>query len=408
MWLLRELVACVAICSRARLPKAAEVFEVCEGCVDRAEDDGESLGLRGAPGVGERLEPVDRTITASALPEEIGSVISIAPVTARPGVWLLLDSEGTIVRWDTQSGLASPQATSSVPDESSRKPWMQHKAGARLESSADGRFAAVVNDFGRHGAIIDLTTAKTTMLLDGGGYHDETVPFSVAFAEHRGRTVVIHRTAWNRLDVSDPATGELLTDRTVGPMERGGARPEHHLDYFHGALLVSPGQRRIADDGWVWSPVGIPTVWSLDRWLGGDVWESEDGPSRCRLTQRLYRWNNPWCWLDGDHIVIGGIGDDDEEMLDGVEIYRVDTGARAGMFVGPRGQLFAGPRRLYSTSPDGLEVWDPDTGQRTATIPGFVPTHHHAGSGELAVLEDRVLRRWRLHGGATSMHRVLT
>ncbi|WP_194905486.1 hypothetical protein [Catenulispora rubra] len=374
---------------------AAEVFEVCEGCVSRAEEDGEFLGWRGEPGIGERPEPVDPTIATSVLPDELGSVMDIAPVATQPGVWLVLDREGAIVRWDTQSGLTSPQAVSEVPDESAREPWMNHRAGTRLHSSADGRFAAVVNDFGRHGSVIDLTTAKTTMVLDGGGYHEETVPFSVAFAEHRGRTVVIHRTAWNRLDVSDPATGELLTARVTSTSERDGLPPEHHLDYFHGAISVSPNQRRIADDGWVWSPVGVPVVWSLERWLGADVWESEDGPSRCRLTQRWYRWNNPWCWLDDDYIVIGGIGDDDEAMLDGVEIYQAETGTRTGMFAGPQGQLFADARRLYSASPGGLEVWDPDTGQRTATIAGFVPTHHHVGSGELAVLDDRTLRRWR-------------
>jgi len=374
---------------------AAEVFEVCEGCVRRVEEDCEFVGWRGEPGILERSEPVDQTVSTSPLPSRASTVVSIAPVAAQPGVWLLLNHKGKIIRWDADAGRASTRAHCAVPDDSDRRAWMRHQAGPRLHSSADGRFAAVVNDFGRHGAVVDLTTGKTTMVLDGGNYHPETVPFSLAFAEHHGRTVVIHRTAWNRLDISDPATGDLLTERTLAPAERGGPRPAHYLDYFHGALLVSPNGRRIADDGWVWHPVGVPTVWSLERWLGGDMWESEDGPSRHRLAWRLYRWNNPWCWLDDEHLVIGGIGEAGDAMLDGFEIYQVETGNRTGMVAGPRGQLFADARRLYSASPDGLEVWDPDTGERTGSVPGFVPTHHHVGSAELAVLEEKVLRRWR-------------
>jgi hypothetical protein len=65
------------------------------------------------------------------------------------------------------------------------------------------------------------------MTLDNGGSHAETVPFSLAFACHRGQDVVIHRTAWNRLDVSDPATGRLLTARGPTGCGWGEATPEH-------------------------------------------------------------------------------------------------------------------------------------------------------------------------------------
>jgi len=75
----------------------------------------------------------------------------------------------------------------------------------RLHVSWRGDFAAVVNDYGRHGQVLDLRSGRVTMMLDGGDYHPETVPFSLAFFEARGRPVVIHRSDWNRLDLSDPA-----------------------------------------------------------------------------------------------------------------------------------------------------------------------------------------------------------
>ncbi|AUY53483.1 hypothetical protein EH183_36595 [Streptomyces sp. CB01881] len=128
----------------------------------------------------------------------------------------------------------------------------------RLYVSRDGRFAAVVNDFGRHGQVVDLDSGEVTLSLDGGFRHAYTVPFSFAFTEEGGRTLAVHRTGWNRLDLSDALSGELLTARDPG----------HRLDYFHGALSVSPQGTRIADDGWVWHPLGVPSVWNLRSWAG--------------------------------------------------------------------------------------------------------------------------------------------
>jgi hypothetical protein len=93
--------------------------------------------------------------------------------------------------------------------------------------------------------------------------------------------VTIHRTSWNRLDLSDPATGAPLSDRGPTSYRQGEPRPDYYLDYFHGRLHVSPGAKHIADDGWVWHPVGLVTVWDLEAWLGS-AWESEDGPTKRR------------------------------------------------------------------------------------------------------------------------------
>jgi hypothetical protein len=56
---------------------------------------------------------------------------------------------------------------------------------------------------------------------------------------------------------------------------------------------------------------GMPrTAWSVDAWL-----ESEDGPTLVHLCQRDYYWDHGMCWLDSARIVVGGIGDDDLEMV---------------------------------------------------------------------------------------------
>jgi hypothetical protein len=66
---------------------------------------------------------------------------------------------------------------------------------------------------GPFGEVIDLRVGRVTIALDNGGGHAETVPFSLAFACYRGRDVVIHRTAWNRLDVFGAFSGRLLPSR---------------------------------------------------------------------------------------------------------------------------------------------------------------------------------------------------
>jgi hypothetical protein len=384
---------CCKPCDSAGCP---QLIEVCEGCVARADEEQEYnlLGWRGSPGILERPEPYDTTLVATSLPWSLRGAVDIAPVGDRPGVWLVLTADGAIARWNVDEGSESFLAKAAVPDESGGPGWAGHSVGPRLHASANGWFAAVVNDFGRHGAVLDLRTGKTTMVLDGGTYHPETVPFALAFTQHAGRAVVIHRTAWNRLDISDPATGALLTDRGPTSYQRGEPRPERYLDYFHGRVLPSPGGTWIADDGGVWGPAGIPALWSLRRWLASDCWESESGPSRRTLCQRAYLWNVAMCWIDEEHLAIAGIGIDDEAMLDGARIFHAETGTQVRVFAGPRGRFFADERRLYAAAPDALEIWDPYTGERTATIVGFTPTHHHTGSRELAVLKDGELLRW--------------
>ena len=208
---------------------------------------------------------------------------------------------------------------------------------------------------------------------------------------------MIHRTSWNRLDISDAATGELLTERAPTRFGPGESRPEHYLDYFHGALHLSPGGRWIADDGWIWHPVGAPCAWDARRWLENYAWESEDGESRRVLGLRAYHWDTPMCWTGENLLAISGIGSDDQAMLPGVRIFDVTTGAEVAAFAGPAGPLFAAGGRLYAAAARGLEIWDPATVELTGTLPGFVPASYHTAAGELAEISGPFLRRWATH-----------
>src|SRR5260221_894474 len=113
-------------------------------------------------------------------------------------------------------------------------------------------------------------------------------------------------------------------------------------------------------------------------------------------------------WLDDQTLAVEGIGDDYEQMVEGVRIFDVREPGRASplwrgdlgwrrqlrAFAGPAGRLFADRGSLYSAAGDGLSRWDPADGSRTGHLPGFSPTHHHRGANELAEMRDGVLLRW--------------
>lgn len=266
-----------------------------------------------------------------------------------------------------------------------------------LHLSGDGRFAAVVERFGRLGRVFDLDDGRRTMSLDRGEYPPATMSvFPAAFLERGGRTLVVHGTDWNRLDVSDPATGESITVR--GPTVRTDVRdvPPHYLDYFHAGLCVSPDGRWVAEDGWYWHPMGELRVWLLDDWLGGNVWESEDGASIQRIDQRVYFWDTPMCWIDATRLAFWGEGDDVDAMQDVMRVVdvlgRQEVLRLSGVSVAPPMPWPPGSERsgwlafdgwLFAVSPAlGTGVWDLATGERVHFEAGFAPRRYHAGRKE--------------------------
>lgn len=253
-------------------------------------------------------------------------VLDIAPISdARGSQWLVLDDTGVLSRLHADEGTCGAVGRIPLITEPAQPLWNNRALTPRLYVADGGHFAALVNDYGRRGVVVSIADSTITLQLDGGDYHPETVPFSFAFLNDDGRTLVLHRTAWNRLDISDAASGELLTARGPTRYRSGETRPEHYLDYFHGRLILSPDGTRVVDDGWVWHPVGIPRVWSVRAWLDGNPWESEDGPSKLALCARDYYWDHATCWIGPGRIALSGLGDDDLEMIDGARLFAPDT-----------------------------------------------------------------------------------
>ncbi|WP_152601990.1 hypothetical protein [Burkholderia paludis] len=335
-------------------------------------------------------------------------IVDACPVQAAGGHLLVLTADGALHGVDLDTGRRTARCTVALPP---LPPAADNGAfGApayRLHAAPDGRYAAIVTDYGRHGLVVDTATGAPTMQLDGGDYYGHTVPFSACFVRHRERTIFVHRTAWNRLDAADPATGARLTAREIAPHADHG-RPAHALDYFHGRLVPSPDGSRLFDDGWVWQPLSIPRAWSVTDWLDANPFESEDGDSVVRLTCRD-DWDTPACWIDNRHIAYWGLADWDEDDFaetgqgPGVRILDA-TGARQSperrvpMATEPDRihDLFSDGAALYVATPAGTTIWRLDPGAPPDRLPGFVARRHDPVRAALIAFDAGTIAECRL------------
>lgn len=392
--------------------RAGALRQVCRACFERLED-GQLESVGGMPQVLERPTSLRFAHRDLALPADLlGDVLAIAPLPGEArSVWVALTSWGALVRLDLDAGAA--QALARLPQGA-----LDLAAPLSLHLAPDGRAAAVANTYGSFGRVVDLASGAATMELDRKQYHVDVCQFPLGFFMHGGRLLLIHATGWNRLDVSDPLTGELLTPRAYeqpAPMSDKKVQPEHYLNYFHAGLQVSPDGRWVADAGWVWSPVGIVRTWSLADWLGQNPWESEDGASERRLTYAHYLWDSPMCWVGDSMLAIWGVGCDEEAMLPAVQLFDVPSSTPTRAFGGPQVAPHSGwpprvsrlgwlayDRWLFAISPEhGTGVWDLATGERLHHAADLTPTAYHPGARQfLTLLPGGAARLSALEGEA--------
>jgi hypothetical protein len=382
--------------------RATALHSVCPVCFAHIAADGSWDGNVGVPGILERQTNLRFEHQDVALPDGCtGPLRAIIPVDASARfAWVAITAGGKLVQLDLQQGTIQFLATFATAP-------LQLDEPLTLQLSPDGRLAAVANIYGRFGQVVDLTTGAPTMALDRGDYHEDVSKFPLAFFTYADRPLLVHATDWNRLDISDPLTGALLTPRQPTSYQHGEPRPEHYLDYFHCGLSVSPNQEWIVDNGWVWHPWGIVRSWNLPRWRETNYWESEDGSSIRSLCDRSYLWDAPLCWIDNTTLAVWGEGRDDEEMVPAALIFDVVSGERLRWFAGPdvapynvwppnsgrRGWMVS-DRWLFAVSPQhGTGIWDVVSGERLHHDPDCIPTMYHRGARHfLTLLSDRTIR----------------
>jgi hypothetical protein len=355
---------------KACVEGSSELLGVCAACRDAAAEGG-WIGIAGAPEIAEEASPLWFDHRRVELHPRSPPLADAQPVLGPDrNCWIGVTGDGQLFHLDLDRPAARPLAQ--VPEGA-----LDLEQPLALRLSRDARLAAVVNRQGTRGVVVDLETGRPTLTLARDGYCAEHCEFPVAFLERGGRTLVVHSPEWNRLDVVCARTGELLTGRGPTSYARGEPRPPHYLDYFHCGLAVSPDQRHIADNGWVWHPVGIVAAWSIDRWLDDNAWESEDGPSKRGLCWRDYHWDGPVCWLDGDRLAVWGYGADDQWLLPAVRIFDVRSGTEERWFPGPRGPLFFDRLLVSVDEQQGASVWSVERGARLLRDRRALPARYH-------------------------------
>jgi hypothetical protein len=360
----------------AAVPAPPPLRKICGDCHESLHSGSRGPDA-GAPVFPERatgLRFEHRSVRIPGLDE--AAIIAVTPIPLEPSIWLMLDKSGYLHRVDLARGRS--EAGGAVPDDA-----IDRGVALTLRAAPDGRLAAIAELEGRRAVVIEPATGRVTMRILRDNYHEKHCQFPIAFFALGGRLHLAHATAWNRLDVSDPATGELLTARHIAPYEKD-ARPEHYLDYFHADLIPSPDGERVIDNGWVWHPSGCVRAFSLRRWVEENPFESEDGPTVKELCWREYYWGGPVAWLDATTVAVWGLGDDDWLLTPGVRIFNVVTGEEIRSFAGPAQGLASEPPYLLAfDSASGTSVWDINTGERLARDPGLCPIERHPASGEL-------------------------
>lgn len=377
----------VPMCSACAMDGATPALAAC--CDDcrrpylRTETFGNFDGFRGTPAP--RVRDAGLTLVTEIVDvrgELRDRVLAMAPV-ARSGRarWVLWTASRRLVVIELPSGeilsRTDPLSLERLPEPVT--PEQGNAQEVSLHVSPDGRFAGLLLERTRHGVIVEVGSGAAIAMLDRGSYHAEVTGWPFAFFERNGRTLAAHAVDWNRLAVMDVETALPAT-----PSET----EEEGQNYFLGPLTISPSGRWIATAGWVWQPVGIVRVFRLDLFLEGK--RARDDVHDKSLNQTGYHWDGPNVWLDDERLLVWGLGDDDQRMVDAGVIFGAASDAIEGWWPGlPRRPLsFDRSAGLVFAGGASTSVWDAATGERIVLADDLVTTGFHPSARHTVGIVD--------------------
>lgn len=178
---------------------------------------------------------------------------------------------------------------------------------SNIKISPQDKYICITNQKGQYGALYDIQKGHLIKDLDRKTYHTEQSVFPVEFIERDGKTLLIHGSDWNHLDITDIQENKLISKRL------NQYQSEFYLDYFYGELHLSPDKKNILSSGWVWGPASVFKPINLDNWLSTNINEPET-TRKNGYTIMSYYWDRALCWIDNNTFAF--LYDPKEEELD--------------------------------------------------------------------------------------------
>jgi len=176
-------------------------------------------------------------------------------------------------------------------------------------------YICVTERYGINAAVVNILD-KNMLNLSRKDYHSDVSSYSVGFLERDERVLLIHQTEWNRLDITDLTTGELLTEREIVCKDTGETietkwgttrkmEKKNYIDYFHSLIHVSPDSKHFLSNGWVWQPCDNIVCFETETFFE----EYETCGKRIEY-YRGYAWDRPCTFVENDMLVIAADKDD--------------------------------------------------------------------------------------------------
>jgi hypothetical protein len=389
----------IYLCKKCAKEKILPTTEYHDKCIEELEDKGNWV-LQGNPGIVEHFEPFQFTRRKIPLSSSLApGVLIIQPLPKHATDAIFLNDCGALCRVNLAEGKVHTITT--LTNDQIRLDGI-----ISMVLSHDHTLAAVTSRSSyqqapfNSGVVIDLKSGQSLISLHCGDYHVEQAPFPVCFIIHDGKTIMVHATDWDRLDVTNPKTGQCLTERDFSSIS-------DNEDFFDqsvgtewcGELAVSPNMQRIATIGWIWHPVGIAFSWSAKDWLEKNVWEADNGASKRSYCIWNYFWHSPFFWYDDSTLCIWGACDlqtNHDIPKDSAVLYNADTEQVIRIFAGPTGDVFYYDHYLFSGLPDkdGISIWDIETGTLLYKQSEITPIAYHPGTREFIEIEKTGWYGW--------------
>ena len=176
-------------------------------------------------------------------------------------------------------------------------------------------YICVTERYGLNATVVNIMD-RNVLNLTREDYHSDVSSYSVGFLERDGRVLLIHQTQWNRLDITDLETGELLTKREIiykktSDMEtnKWGTFPKwetkNYIDYFHSLLHISPDGKHFLSNGWIWQPFDNIMCFETDHFF-----REYENCGKSIEYSRGYAWDRPCAFVGNDMLVIAADKDD--------------------------------------------------------------------------------------------------